>query len=58
MAFKGGSETGVLNLTTQARDAKGREFWVSATRNAKPPIDPGPLAELYASLFLSVAATP
>lgn len=58
VAFKGGSEIGVLNLTAQVRDEAGRDFCVSATWNAPGPIDEGPLAGLYASLFLSLAATP
>ena len=53
VAFKGGSETGVLNLTTQASDADGRRVCVSATWNAGRSLDESRLAALYASLFLA-----
>ncbi len=55
IAFKGGSEIGVLNFTAHARDRRDRDFCVSVTWNAPGPIDSRPLAELYATLFLSLA---
>ncbi len=51
VSYKGGSQVGVLNFTTHARDAKGRRFCLSVSWNADKAIDSGPLAGLYASVF-------
>ena len=58
IAYKGGSEIGVLNLTTRALDPKGRDVCVSVTWNAPRPLQEGALAERYVSLFLSLAREP
>ena len=58
VAYKGGSEVGVLNLTTRARDPKGRDFCVSVTWNAPEPLEEKRLFELYVSLFRSLAGGP
>jgi hypothetical protein len=39
VAFKGGSEPGVLNLTIWVRDDRAREICVCATRNAEEALD-------------------
>ena len=58
VSFNAGSELGVLNLTTSARDGDGREFCVSATWNAAQTLDPEPLVERYATLFLRLSDRP
>ena len=51
VSYKGGSQVGVLNFTTHARDAKGRNVCFSVTWNADKAIDETPLGSLYASVF-------
>ena len=51
VAFKGGSEPGVLNYTTLARDEQDRDFCVSVTWNTDRAIDGDPLTGLYAAIF-------
>ena len=48
------TKVGMLNLTTRARDPKGRDFCVSVTWNAPEPLDEKRLFELYVSLFRSL----
>jgi len=58
VAFKGGSEIGVLNLTTLAHSKKGRAFCVSVTWNADQAIDMDPLNGLYSGLFHALKKRP
>lgn len=51
VAFKGGSEPGVLNLTTWVRTLDGREACVCATRNADEEVDTSELAGIVGSAF-------
>ncbi len=51
VAFKGGSEPGVLNLTTWVRTLDGREACVCATRIAEVEVDTSELAGIVASAF-------
>ncbi len=50
MAFKGGSEPGVLNLTTLVTARTGTSYCVSATWNRAAPLDEGGFETLYGSL--------
>lgn len=54
VAFKGGSETGVLNLTTQVTDAEGRQSCVVMTINADGPIPASAPASAYAALLAAL----
>ncbi|MGI9487061.1 MAG: serine hydrolase [Geminicoccaceae bacterium] len=58
VSYKGGSQVGVLNFTTHARDAKGRNFCLSVTWNADKAIDDAPLGSLYASVFHALRTPP
>ena len=58
VSYKGGSQVGVLNFTTQARDARGRNFCLSVTWNADKAIDDTPLGSLYASVFQALRNRP
>lgn len=58
VAYKGGSEIGVLNMTTRARDPMGREVCVSVTWNASRALEEARLEGLYVSLFRSLAGEP
>lgn len=52
IAFKGGSEPGVLNLTTQLQNAQGQTYCVSATWNsAEQPLNEEVLTQLYRSII-------
>jgi beta-lactamase class A len=51
IAFKGGSEPGVLNLTTWLVSQSGRFFAVSATWNNVEPLDESRFMSLYSSLI-------
>lgn len=51
VAYKGGSEPGVLNFTTWVRDERGREICVCATRNADEAIELQDLAEVVMGAF-------
>lgn len=50
VAFKGGSEPGVLNLTTWLTTQSGASFCVSATQNQNVPIDEAAFVSLYSGL--------
>ena len=58
VAFKGGSEIGVLNLTTRVQDEKDRDYCVSMTWNADQAIDSEPLSGLYAAVLHSLTSRP
>lgn len=58
VSYKGGSQVGVLNFTTHACDAKGRNVCFSATWNADKAIDDAPLCRLYASVFHALKKRP
>ena len=47
MSYKGGSEPGVLNLTTQVTTLTGRTYCVSATWNAPEPLQEDAFIGLY-----------
>ncbi len=51
IAYKGGSEGGVLNLTTRARDDRNNVYCISMTWNADRQIDHTTLTGLYGSIF-------
>ena len=55
IAYKGGSEGGVLNLTTSALDDRDNSYCVSMTWNAERPLDETSLGELHASIFAALA---
>lgn len=50
----GGSEGGVLNLTTSARDDRNNSYCVSMTWNAERHLDETSLGELHASTFAAL----
>ncbi|MGI9502916.1 MAG: serine hydrolase [Geminicoccaceae bacterium] len=58
VSYKGGSEIGVLNYTTHARDDQDRDFCVSITWNADQMIDPEPLNSLYAAVMHALKKRP
>jgi beta-lactamase class A len=49
--FKGGSEPGVLNLTTGLQAKNGQRYCVVATWNSDRPVDDAKFAGLYAGLI-------
>lgn len=51
IAFKGGSEIGVLNFTTAVTDSDGHHYCVAATWNRPESIDDAKAAGAYASLL-------
>ena len=51
VAYKGGSEPGVLNMTTWVRTDDGREICVCATANAETVIDTVAMAGVVTSAF-------
>ncbi len=53
VAYKGGSEPGVLNLTTLAQAHDGTTYCVSATWNNGATLDEGRFEQLYSSLLHS-----
>lgn len=53
VAYKGGSEAGVINLTTMATSHSGRTYCVSATWNNTTNLDEGRFEQLYSSLLHS-----
>ncbi|KYF74485.1 hypothetical protein BE11_31410 [Sorangium cellulosum] len=55
VAYKGGSEPGVLNLTTLV-EAKGKRHCVVATWNAEEPLDETRLLNLYTQLLAALRA--
>ncbi|MDB5506060.1 MAG: putative beta-lactamase [Devosia sp.] len=54
VSYKGGSEVGVLNLTTQVTKG-GSTYCIAATFNAPAALDELKLAGLYASLLVGLA---
>ena len=50
-SFKGGSETGVLNLTTQVTTQAGTSYCVSATWNRPQALDEGQFVALYGGVL-------
>ena len=55
IAFKGGSEPGVLNLTTAVVAKNGRRYCVSATWNDTAKLDETRFSTMYISLLNSLA---
>jgi beta-lactamase class A len=49
VAFKGGSESGVLNLTTWLKAKDGKQYCVTATWNNDAPLEESRFLTLYAS---------
>jgi beta-lactamase class A len=58
VAFKGGSETGVLNLTTAVVSKGGDRYCVSATWNEDAPINQAATMGAYAGLMKALAQNP
>lgn len=56
IAFKGGSEPGVLNLSTRVVDAEGNSHCVVATWNNTAPLDEQALFTAYSGLLRALAA--
>lgn len=54
VSYKGGSEVGVLNLTTALMDAAGNRFCVSATWNHNQTIDETLFVQLYLNVIGSL----
>lgn len=55
VAFKGGSEPGVLNLTTALAGLNGKRFCVAATWNNAESLDQGKFFTLYSGILSSLA---
>ncbi|WP_417308813.1 serine hydrolase [Devosia sp.] len=55
VAFKGGSETGVMNLTTATLGHDGHRYCVSATFNGPAALDRSAVSRAYASLVRLLA---
>ena len=55
VAYKGGSEPGVLNLTSQVKAHDGTTYCVAATWNNAALLDEGRFEQLYSSLLHSFA---
>lgn len=51
VSFKGGSEPGVLNLTTQVTTGGGKTYCVSATWNRPEPLDEGLFMSMYSGVL-------
>lgn len=51
VSYKGGSEPGVLNLTTQVTTKAGKTYCLSATWNNSAPLDENQFMGLYAGLL-------
>lgn len=58
IAFKGGSEPGVENFTTDLMDADGHHYCVAATWNNPDGIDELKFSSLYSSALSSLASQP
>jgi beta-lactamase class A len=56
IAYKGGSEPGVLNLTTALTAKTGRHYCVSATWNNDAPLEDNKFFTLYGAVLSSLAA--
>lgn len=54
VAYKGGSETGVLNLTTQLVSKSGKTYCVSASWNDSQPVDERQFELTYSLLLNSL----
>lgn len=54
VSYKGGSEVGVLNLTTALLDQAGNRYCVSATWNHTQTIDEGTFVQLYMNVMGSL----
>ena len=54
VSFKGGSEGGVLNFTTQVTTKDGRTVCLSATSNDSKAIDQSAFASAYSQLLQAV----
>lgn len=54
VSYKGGSEPGVLNLTTVATSKAGKTYCVSATWNDTKPLDESQFELLYSTLLNSL----
>ena len=57
IAYKGGSEPGVLNLTTMATAHDGATYCVSATWNNSAPLDETHFETLYGSVLHALAVS-
>jgi len=55
IAFKGGSEPGVINLTTQVQAKSGETFCISATWNHQQVLDETQFTLLYSGLLNALA---
>jgi hypothetical protein len=55
VAFKGGSEIGVLNLTTRAISKEGSDYCVAATWNDDAALNEALLSSAYAALLSALA---
>jgi len=56
VAYKGGSEPGVLNQTFQLTDQAGNRYCLSATRNAAQPFENGPFFTAINGLLSALAS--
>ena len=56
IAYKGGSEPGVLNFTTALTAKNGRHYCVAATWNSEGVVDENKFAVLYGGVLASLAA--
>ena len=56
IAFKGGSEGGVLNLTTALTGKNGKHYCATATWNNTEPLDQNRFFTIYQELLASLAA--
>ena len=54
IAFKGGSEPGVLNLTTWLKAKNGKSYCVAATWNHDKPLDKATFTSLYSGVIDSL----
>lgn len=54
VAFKGGAEPGVLNLTTALRDDAGKNYCVSATWNDQQPLEESRFFNLFSDTLQSL----
>ena len=51
VAYKGGSEIGVINLTTWLSDSSGNSYCIATTWNDAKPLDRQRMFQIYASLI-------
>ncbi len=57
VAYKGGSEPGVINLTTWLKAKNGKQYCIVATwNNSDAPVDEGKFAALYGGVISFLAA--